>query len=175
MALKAGQSDGMKRPANSKRREGPEAIKVGNVAVKIYQSVTRGRSLFTVSYRDTNNRRVKKSFANRNDAKVEAYAVAAKIQNGQIDVLELNSGDRISYQHALAVLKSTGQSVGSAATQYAEASKLLNGAGSVVEAARFFAKHHPAALPRKTVKEVYEEFLEAKKSDNASVRYRGGG
>ena len=60
--------------------------------------------------------------------------MAAKIQDGQIDVLELNSRDRIAYQHALAVLKPSGQSVDSVAAQYAEASKLLNGAGSVVEA-----------------------------------------
>ena len=162
----------MKRRTKSTRRNGPEEIKEGNVAIKIYRSEIRGRSLFTLAYRDTNNSRIKKSFADLKAAKVEAYAVAAKIQSGQIDVLELNSRDRIAYQHALAVLKPTGQSVDSVAEQYAEAAKVLNGSGSVVEAARFFAKHHPAALPRKTVKEIYEEFLEAKKSDSASIRYR---
>lgn len=161
----------MKRPAKSKRRDGFDEIRVGNVVVKIYPSETRGRPLFTLVYRDTNNVRVKKSFADRKEAKAEAYAAAAKIQNGQIDVLELNSRDRIAYQHAIAVLKPTGQSVDSVADQYAGAVKLLNGAGSVVEAARFFAKHHPAALPKKTVKETYGEFLEGRKSDGASIRY----
>lgn len=161
----------MKRPAKPKRRNGPEEVRVGNVAVKIYQSETRGRPLFTLAYRDTNNARVKKSFADLKEAKAEAYAAAAKIQNGQIDVLELSSRDRIAYQHAIAVLKPTGQSVDSVADQYAEAAKLLNGAGSVVEAARFFAKHHPAALPKKTVTGIYHELLEAKKSDGASIRY----
>ena len=153
------------------RRDGPEEIKVGNVAIR-FTDQKSGRPLFTLAYRDTNNARIKKSFADLKAAKVEAYAVAAKIQSGQIDVLELNSRDRIAYQHALAVLKPTGQSVDSVADQYAEAAKVLNGSGSVVEAARFFAKHHPTALPKKTVKEIYEEFLEAKKSDDASIRYR---
>lgn len=118
-------------------------IKAGNVAVKIYRSETRGRPLFTPVFRDTNNRRMKKHFANLKDAEVGAYAVAAKIQNGQIDVLELNSRDRITYQHALAGLKPTGQSVDSVAARYAEAVKLLNGAGSIVEAARFLRSTIP--------------------------------
>ncbi len=144
---------------------------MGNVAVKIYRSVTRGRPLFTVAYRDTNNRRVKRSFADLHEARTEAHAAAAKIQNGQIDVLELNSKDRIAYQHALAVLKKTGLNVDSVAEQYAEAFTLLKGTASVVEAARFFARHHPAVLPRKSVPDIYEEFLAAKKTDNASIRY----
>ena len=149
-----------------------EEVKAGNVTVKIYRSETRGRPLFTVAYRDLSNRRMKKSFADLKEAKVEAYAVAAKVQSGQIDVLQLHSGDRTTYQHAISLLKPTGQSLDSVAAQYAEAFTLLDGAGSVVEAARFFAKHHPASLPKKAVKDVYEEFLAAKKSDGASIRYQ---
>ena len=144
---------------------------MGSVAVKIYRSETRGRPLFTVAYRDTNNRRVKRSFADLNEARTEAHAAAAKIQNGQIDVLELNSRDRIAYQHALAVLKLTGQPVDSVAEQYAEAFKLLNGTGSIVEAARFFQKHHSTTFARRSGPEIYQEFLDAKKVDNASLRY----
>ena len=68
--LKAGQLGRMKRPTDLKRKDGPMEIKAGNVAVKIYQSETRGRPLFTLVYRDTNNRRMKKSFANLKDAEV---------------------------------------------------------------------------------------------------------
>ncbi len=162
----------MKRAAKPKTRARIHEVKVGSVGVKIYESETRGRPLFTVTYRDTKNQRVKKSFADLKEAKTEANAAAAKIQNGQIDVLELNSRDRVAYLHALAVLKNTGQTVDSVAEQFAEALKLLNGAGSVVEAARFFARHHPTVLPKKTVTEIYVEFLAAKKADNASIRYR---
>ena len=144
---------------------------MGNVAVKIHRSETRGRPLFTLVYRDTNHRRVKKSFADLSAARTEAHAVAAKIQDGQIDVLELNSRDRISYQHALAVLKTTGQSVDSVAEQYAEAFTLLKGTGSIVEAARFFQKHHSTTFVRRSGPEIYGEFLAAKKVDNASLRY----
>lgn len=153
------------------KKDQPDEVKVGSVSVKIYRSATRGRDLFTLVYRDTSNRRVKKSFADLKEARTEAYAVAAKIQTGQIDVLQLSSGDRVAYQHALAVLTPTGTTVDSAATQYAEAFKVLNGAGSIVEAARFFAKHHSVALPPITLPEVYKEFLAAKKADGASLRY----
>jgi len=164
----------MKRPAkvSSKSSGFPEEIKAGNVTVKLYRSTTHGRELFTLAYRGTNNQRIRSSFADLKAARVEAYAVAAKIQTGQIDVLQLTSGDRIAYQHALAVLTSTGTTVDAAAVQFAEAWKVLAGVGSIVEAARFFAKHHPVALPSRTVTEVYQEFLEAKKADAASVRYQ---
>ena len=161
----------MKRSAKSKAADRIQEVRVGSVAVKIYRSETRGRPLFTVAYRDTNNRRVKRSFADLNEARTEAHAAAAKIQNGQIDVLELNSRDRIAYQHALAVLKLTGQPVDSVAEQYAEAFKLLNGTGSIVEAARFFQKHHSTTFARRSGPEIYQEFLDAKKVDNASLRY----
>ena len=161
----------MKRPAKSKTGDRIQEVKVGNVTVKIYRSEPRGRPLFTVAYRDTNNRRVRRSFADLQEAKIEAHAAAAKIQNGQIDVLELKSRDRIAYQHALAVLRETGQTVDSVAEQYAEAFKVLKGTGSVVEAARFFRKHHSTALPKRSGAEIYEEFLAAKKVDNASLRY----
>jgi integrase len=41
----------------------------------------------------------------------------------------------------------------------------------VLEAARFYAKHHPTSLPRKTVREVVDEPLESKGNDHKSERY----
>jgi len=58
---------------------------------------------------------MKKSFADLKEAKVEAYAVAAKVQSGQIDVLQLHSGDRTTYRHAISLLKPTSQSFDSVA------------------------------------------------------------
>ena len=58
-----------------------------------------------------------------------------------------------------------------AAQKYAEAVRLIGSAGSVVEAARFIAKHHPAALAPKVVPDVYEEFRKAKEAENVSSRY----
>jgi hypothetical protein len=60
------------------------------VTLKIYRSTTHGRDLFTVAYRDTGNRRVKKSFADLDVAKAEAQASASKIQNGSESTLKSN-------------------------------------------------------------------------------------
>lgn len=144
---------------------------MGNVTVKIYRSETRGRFLYTLVYRDTNRARVKKSFADLENAKLEAQAAATKIQNGQIDVLELKSADRVIYQHALRLLQPTGRPLDLAAAEYAEASKILQGIGSIVEAARYFVRYHRVALETRTMSEVYEEFLSAKTADKASRRY----
>ena len=54
---------GVKHVSRTQSPKWPTEVKVGSVVAKIYRSVTRDRELFTVAYRDTNNRRVKKSFA----------------------------------------------------------------------------------------------------------------
>jgi hypothetical protein len=74
--LKAGQLVHVKRISRSQIPKWPAEVKVGSVVAKIYRSFTRGRDLFTVSYRDSNHQRVKKSFADFITAKLEAQAAA---------------------------------------------------------------------------------------------------
>jgi len=161
----------MNRSSKRQKPEWPVEVKVGNVTVKIYRPEIRDRFLYTLVYRDTNRARVKKSFADLEKAKLEAQAAATKIQNGQIDVLELKSGDRVAYQHALRLLQPTGRSLDLAAAEYAEATRILGGVGSIAEAARFFVRHHPVALQVRTIPQLYSEFLAAKTEDSASQRY----
>jgi len=57
-----------------------------------------------------------------------------------------------------------------AALQFAEAVKVLDG-GSILEAARFYAKQNPNKLPRKHVPDVLAELLKAKQADGMSAVY----
>ena len=60
-----------------------------------------------------------------------------------------------------------------AAIHFAEASRLLKGA-SLIDAVRFYAKHHSSNLPDKTVPEVLAELLEAKVASDLTFLSRAG-
>ena len=149
----------------------PIVVKAGSAVVKIYPILNRGRRLYTITHYPTTGQRVRQNFADLAVAKAEAYRLAASLQSGDIAVLKLSNQDHSAYVHAVAKIRPTGRSLESAATEIAEAVKMLGNRTSLVEAVRFYVKHHPTSLPKKTVREVVEEMIAAKKADGMSARY----
>jgi integrase len=147
----------------------PITVKRGHTTVKIYRTPSRGCDAYTVSYY-LGDQRVRTTFADYGLATTEAETVANKLSTGEVNVLTLTSGDRLSYIRAIEALKPTGVSLEMAAIQFAEAHKILEG-GSVVEAARYSAKKNPIWLPKKLVPEVVAEMIEAKTADGMSKYY----
>lgn len=147
----------------------PVTVKRGHTIVKIYRTPSRGCDAYTVSYY-LGDKRVRTTFADYGLATTEAETVANKLSTGEVNVLTLTSGDRLSYIRAIEALKPTGVSLEMAAIQFAEAHKILEG-GSVVEAARYSAKKNPIWLPKKLVPEVVAEMIEAKTADGMSKYY----
>ncbi len=147
----------------------PITVKRGHTIVKIYRTPSRGCDAYTVSYY-LGEQRVRKTFADLGLATTEAETVANKLSTGEVNVLTLTSGDRLSYVRAIEALKPTGVSLEMAAIQFAEAHKILEGR-SVVEAARYSAKKNPIWLPKKLVPEVVTEMIEAKSADGMSKYY----
>jgi hypothetical protein len=74
------------------------------------------------------------------------------------------------YVRALEALKLTGVQLELAAMQFAEACEVLAG-GSLVEAARIYAKQSSHRWPVETVSEVVAELIKAKESDRMSDVY----
>ena len=147
----------------------PIAVKRGHVTVKIYKTPTRGCNSFTVVHHlgDVRQRRY---FTDLALAVTAAETTANALSTGELKVLELTNDDRLSYVRALETLKPTGQPLDVAASQYAQAFKILEGR-DLVEAAQFYAKRHPSMMPKKTVPEVIEELLLAKGRDGVSEVY----
>ena len=71
----------------------------------------------------------------------EASAKAAQLARGDVDAVQLNGRDRLTYGRALDALKSTGVALDAAATEYAQAARILAG-HSLIEAAGFYMRHH---------------------------------
>ena len=124
----------------------PMVIRVGSVGVKIYKMENQGRDRFTVAYVADGKRRLK-MFADFAEAETEARSKAGSLSKGELDVLELRrlelrSGDRFAYVHAVAALRPTGVALELAAKEYAEAWRALGGKASLLEAAQEFARRH---------------------------------
>ena len=94
--------------------------------------------------------------------------MADRICAGELNVLTLTSEDRITFVRAMEMLKPSGTPLEMAVMQFVESAKLLDGA-SMIEATKFYLRHHPRHLPSRTVSEVVEEMLVAKEADGVSA------
>ena len=140
-------------------------VKCGNVQVRIYSRKRKKAGAvykqFDVADYSSGHRRFV-SFADEGEARRKATEIAAKLAKGEVAVLGLTNQDRAAYVRALELLKPTQTPLEVAAAHFAEAHHRLGGR-SLLEAINFFVRHHPLETPRKTVSEVYEEMLKAKR------------
>jgi integrase len=148
------------------KRKFPVVVKRGNVRVKIYATPSNGCDAFTVAYY-FGGKRVRKTFADLGKAELEAETVANRICAGELNVLTLTSEDRTAYVRAVEMLKPSGTPLEIAVMQFVETTKLLDGA-SMLEAAKFYLRHHPRHLPTRAVSEVVEEMVAAKQTEGLS-------
>ena len=147
----------------------PKIIKQGHTLVKIYRTPVKGYPQYTVVHY-LGDQRQRRMFSDLQLAITEAETIASKLSAGELNVLELRNEDRLAYVRAVEALKPTGIPLEMAALQFAEAWQKLGGV-SLLEAVNFFLRHHPQGLPRKTIAEVLEEMLAAKRADGASEVY----
>jgi integrase len=145
----------------------PLTVKSGSSSVKIYQDKSKGTPYYTVAFY-LGGKRKKLNFCDIQTAKREASAKAAQLSRGDIDAAQLNGKDRLMYGRALDAVRTFETPLDAAAIEYAEARKILKGY-TLIEAARFYMKHHGEATISKLVQDAFEEFKksksEAKRSD----------
>ncbi len=149
---------------SKKRMAFPMEVQSGSVIVKIYKVENKGRDSFTVSYFADGKRKLK-MFADFDEAHADARS------KGELDVLHLGNAERIACVHAVEAVRPTGLPLELAATEYAEAWKVLGGKPSIIEAAKEFARRHLHTLPDKMLPDAVKEMLEAKEREGASKIY----
>jgi integrase len=152
-----------------KTRSSAVLVKRGNMTVRIYPYQKNGATYFNVADYSSGKRRFL-GFADLQKAKCEAELIAARMATGDKDVLQLRSSDRAAYLRAVQLLAPSGVPLESAVAQFVEASSIL-GKTSVVESAKFFVRRNPTILPKKSVREVVDEFLADKQAKGRGERY----
>lgn len=144
----------------------PIVIKKGFASVRIYTGINQGRPLYCLAY-SQEGRRIRRNFRKLTDARRAGKAAAKKLAMGQTVAAGLSNRDAAAYAEAIAALRPTGTGLILAAKEYAEAIKVLAGRGSVLDAAREFAKGNRAKEP-KLVQKVVEAFLATKEKKSAA-------
>ncbi len=147
----------------------PLVITKGHASVKIYRTQNRGGLLYCLSYVSPTGR-IRQNFTDLDEAKREANTTAFNLAKGDIEGAKFNGQDRQLFAAALDALIPTGVSLDIAAREFAAAFEILGGDG-IIEAARFFKRHHATALPDITTTDAAERFHAAKVSEGMSPKY----
>jgi integrase len=162
----------------AKRHRFPIVVKRGSSVVKIYRDRKPTGTYYRVAYH-IGGKRHRPHFNELEKAIAEAEAKASQLSRGDVDAMQLSGKDRLVYGRAVEAVREHGVPLDAAALEYSEARKILDGVG-LVDAARFYARHHGRDVKRKAVVEAVWEMIESKKISGVSdvylndLRYRLG-
>jgi integrase len=162
----------------AKRIRFPNIIKRGSSVVKIYRDRKQTGTYYRVVYH-LGGKRHRLHFNDLEKATSEAEAKAAQLSRGDVDAMQLSGRDRLEYGRAKDAVKQFGVPLDAVAIEYGEARKLLDDV-PLLDAARFYARHHGRDVKRKPVADAVREMIEAKKTGGVSdvylndLRYRLG-
>jgi len=154
---------------NTKKSKFPIVVKRGSCVVKIYRDQKPQGTYFRVAYH-LGGKRHRLNFRDLKTATNEAEAKASQLSRGDVDAVQLSGRDRLVYGRALDAVRQFNTPLDAVAIEYSEARKLLQGV-TLVDAARFYARHHISGIKRKAVTDVVDEMIEAKKVGGASSLY----
>ena len=166
-------------PSRTKgEKEFPLTVKAGSTAVKIYRDRKPSGDYFRLVYY-LGGKRHRLCFSSLDAARTEASAKAAQLARGDADAVQFNGKDRLTYGRALDAIRPTGVALDTAATEYAQAARILAG-HSLIEAASFYMRHHANQVAARMVADAVEDFRQAKSAAGRSavylkdIRYRLG-
>jgi integrase len=140
------------------------SVKRGGAEVKIYRIKNRGREAFQCAYWLA-GKRVLRNFAKFAAARTHAEEQATLINSGFFSVARMKDADRESFVSAERLLRDTGTPLLDAVKSYVAAMKELAGTGSLLDAAREYAKRHSSRVREMAVPEVVAAFVANKRED----------
>jgi integrase len=152
-----------------KKSEFPKVVKVGQTKATIYYTPSHGCAAYTVAWYEGAARK-RKSFGDYDAAELHANVKVKSLALGEAEVINLSGEDRLSYVRSRDTVAEFGLSLDSVAVEYRDAKRLVRDK-SLVDVARYYAEHQLLDVPNKSVQEVYEEMLKAKKDEGLSERY----
>jgi integrase len=162
----------------AKRIRFPIVVKRGSSVVKIYRDRKPTGTYYRVVYH-IGGKRHRLHFNDFEKATSEAEAKAAQLSRGDVDAMQLSGRDRLVYGRALDAVREFDLPLDAVAIEYSDARKLLDGV-PLVDAARFYSRHHGRGIKRKSVADAVAAMIAAKTAKGVSdvyladLRYRFG-
>lgn len=151
------------------RKPTPLVISDEHNEVKIYTVRSRGGSLYQISYYRTGER-VRRTFADLNEAKREARMQLAQLAGERIQARALSAVEIESYTVATRKLEPIGVPLHVCAELFVEAYQTLNGR-SILDAARYYMRHYDPNRPRKSWNDLTSEFVESRQAIGTTEKH----
>jgi hypothetical protein len=152
-----------------KKREFPKVVRVGHSKAVIYKNANRDSVVYTVAWYE-GDVRMRKAFGDLAEAELHAQARLGQLSRGTAEILRLDGEELLAYVRAREAVAEFGLALDTVASEYRDAKRLVRG-GSLVEAAGYYARQRLLDIPKKTVADVYDEMIKAKKAEGCSDRY----
>src|SRR5262249_18929429 len=153
----------------AKRIRFPIIVKRGSSVVKIYRDRKPTGTYYRVAYH-IGGERQRLQFYGLLKGNKEAEAKTQPISRGGGGAKQMCGKGNSGYGRAVEAVREHGVPLDAAAVEYSEARKLLDGV-PLLDAARFYARHHGRGIKRKPVADAVAEMIEAKKVDGLSDVY----
>jgi len=151
------------------KRAFPKVIKEGHTKATIYRYANRESVSFTVVWYEGEVRK-RKVFSDLGDAELHAQARVGQLSKGTAEILRLEGAQLLEYVRAREFVAEFGLALDTVAAEYRDAKRLIRG-GSLIDAAGYVNRQRLLDLPKKTVQEVYDELIKAKKAEGCSTKY----
>jgi len=152
----------------------PMKVQQGSVTVQIYRQCPSKEypdyHTYTLTYYEDGQRK-RTSFSGLQAAQEEAEAVAERISRGHGNALVLRNSDQLEYVRAKEALSPLGVHLDMAAVEYAQALSILNGKGSLIEAARYFTASCAGEIIPMQTQDLVADLLKAREANHASERH----
>jgi len=144
----------------SAKKSPPIVVSDEHHEVKIYTVKGRSGSFFQLSFYRAGERQ-RKTFADLNEAKREARLQLSQLAGERLQSKTLSTTEMESYALAMKRIEGTGLPLHVGAELFAEAHRVLKG-HSILDAAKYYMLHYDPARPRKSLRELSEEFVESR-------------
>ncbi|CAN5624758.1 hypothetical protein BH09VER1_BH09VER1_14020 [soil metagenome] len=154
------------------KRGAVEVIESKGVKIPIYRGLHHGKQSYLIAYY-ADGKRIRERTQTLEDARQQAKAKIKDLTMGSAHVGTLTLRQTAAVMDAIAILKDINTPLSQMAREYAEARKILNGHGTVVDAARLFTRETAKReIPRRTFAQVVEEFRASIATAGLSILYQ---
>jgi len=152
-----------------KRIRFPIVVKRGSSVVKIYRDRKPENTYYRVTYY-LGGKRYRLNFSDLQEATNEAEARASQLSRGEVDALQLSQDDYREYGRAKNEVEDFNLPLDAVAIEYKEARNILDGV-PLIDAARFYTRHHGKGIKRESVASAVDEMIERKATKGVSELY----
>jgi integrase len=154
-------------------KNGPiEVIQSKGIKVQIYSSPAFGKESYIIAFYAGGQRKRERA-KTLEAARAAAKAKIVELATGAAQVASFTPRQTAVVVDAIEVLKGIGVPLSQVVREYSEAHKILAGNGSIIDSAIAYAKDaERRKLPRKTVSQVVEEYLQYVETTGLSWQHR---